>query len=415
MDVVSAPQSSRPAPTVWQNRTFLFVWLGHALSVIGDGFHSVALGLWVLQTTGSGAAMGTVMAVKVLSSILLGPIAGTVADRVDRRRLMIGMDLIRTVLVGLMAYLLTGSGAPFAVLVLLSGLTAACGQLFQPAFHASLIHIVGKDLTPKASGILMATNTLGLMAGPFLGGIVVGAFGGWAAMLADAVSFLLSAVLILMGGAFASPRADGPKEAGFWADLKGGFAYIRAQPFVRGIVITAPMINFFGNALGGVLLPVVAVKVWQASTFQFGLLEGAIPLGFATGVALFTKMVSNGRRRGMWMCAGILSGAAGLTVVPLMPGLNAALPLVVACGVALALPNLLFQVALQTEIPPDVQGRVFGTISSLVSLTNPLAFLVSGGLADLFGPVTTSVGAGLMLIASVVISFLLVPELRRYD
>lgn len=408
----AAPKAA-PA-SLWKNRTWLAIWIGHTISIIGDGFHSVALGLWVLQTTGSGTAMATIMAVRALTGVLLGAVAGTVVDRSDRRRLMVGMDLVRMVLVLVVAGLVARQGTPFLAIVVLSGLTSVAGQFFGPAMSASLANIVGKEHLPQASGTLQMTNTLAQVIGPFAGGTVVALWGGWTALIADAATFGISAVLILLGGYFASPKVE-KEHRPFWGDLKEGFRFIRGHGLARGVLTFAPATNFFGNALGGVLMPVIIVKVWQASAFEFGMAEAAFPLGFAIGAGLYMALAARFRRRGYWMFATMFLASALMTIVPLMPSTLPAIPLYILGGVFLAFPNVFFSVTLQTEIPTEVQGRVFGTLGSLLSGTAPLAFLVAGPMADAFSPVLVSIGFGLCLIATCVVGLFVAPALRDYN
>lgn len=410
---LTQPGTPGSRPALWRNRTFLFNWLAALTSVLGDGVHGVALALWVLQSTGSARSMGIVLAVRGIVAVALGPVAGTVADRVDRRKLMIGMDLVRVLTVGALAWLMVTPGIPFPAVVALAALTTAANQFFAPAFQSSLVNIVQKSDLPRATGLLQVSQTMGHVLGPVLGGTVVALAGGAAAMAGDAASFLLSAGLILAGGAFPSPR-QGSGSGSFWSEMRAGFRYVRGQPLVRGIVTLAPVVNFFANG-AMILLQVIAIKVWLASDVEFGAVEGAISLGFLLGGAAVMALGQKLRRRGRWMAAaGILTGTL-LTTVVRMPGVQWALPVLVALGVALAFINVLLQVALQSEVPTEMQGRVFGTMSSLAGMTAPVAFLVAGLLADQFPPVLVATISGVLLTAAMAAGFLLQPGLRDYQ
>lgn len=409
--VPESPTESRPS--LMRNRTFLSIWAGHAISVLGDGFNSVAMGLWVLQTTGSASAMATVVSVRVIVGILLGAVAGTVADRVDRRKLMIVMDLLRVGLVGAVAYLVFRSTLNIPVLLMLAGAIAVCGNFFSPAFQASLANIVDKEDLPKASSLLQMTNMLAQVIGPVLGGTVVGLFGGWTALTGDALSFLLSALAILAGGAFASPRQTPGEGRSFWADMKEGLNQIRQQPLVRSIVSLAPVVNFFGNSLM-VLIPVIAVKIWLTNSYQFGILNGALPLGFAVGAGLIMALSGKLKRRGYWMMIAMIAAGLLSALSALSPSFVIALPFGLGCGVALAVVNVLFQITLQAEVPTEVQGRVFGTLGSLVSIASPLSMMAAGFLADVFNPAHIAAFAGLGITVSALGGLLIFPALRAY-
>lgn len=402
-----------PAPSLWRNRTYVSILLGHIVSVLGDGFHSVALGYWVLKTTGSGTAMATIMSVRVVISILLGAVAGTVADRVDRRRLMIVTNVLRFFLVGALALLVTRDSVPFALMVGLYALMSICGNFFGPAFQASLTNIVDKENLPKASGTLQVATTLSQVVGPTLGGMVVGLFGASAAFTADASSFLVSAALILLGGAFLSPKRDTVSES-FWGNMKAGFGYIRKDDLVKSILAVAPLLNLFANALFGVLLPLIAVKVWLASSTQFGTMEAMFPLGMGIGAAAIMATVKKMKRRGLWMIGGIFAASVLAIGVPLSGSMTHVLPVMLALGAALALPNVILQIILQAEVPEDMQGRVFGTFGSLCNMATPLAFMAAGRLGDLYSPIALAVICGVCMTLVAVFSFFTAPALRNY-
>jgi len=359
--------------------------------------------------------MGTVMAVRIITTIVLGPVAGTVVDRSDRRRLMIAMDFLRVALVGGVAYLVAADSTSFPLILVLTGVISVCSQFFNPAFQASLINVVAKDDVTQASSMLQVGGTLGMVVGPLLGGMVVGFAGGEAALTVDAISFLVSAVLILIGGRFASPFRPATAATSFFVEMREGFAFIAGQPVIRSVAIIAPVINFFGNAIGGVLMPVLAVKVWLASPTEFGALESVFPLGFAVGAGLVMAFSKRMRRRGLLMFLSMLVASVLFTVVPLLPSVRAAMPFSLVAGMALAVPNVLLQVLVQSEAPAAVQGRIFGVMGSLLSVTTPAAFLLAGRLADLLSPVTVAVAAGVLLILSVLTSMGLSPVLRNHD
>lgn len=408
-----AAEKAESRSGLMRNRAFVAIWLGHTLSLLGDGFNTVALGLWILQTTGSAAAMGTVVAVRMIVGIALGAVAGTVVDRVNRRALMIAMDVARFVLILAAAWAVATPGTPFTLIVALSALTAAASAFFNPAFNASLVNIVGKDEVPRASSSMQVTNTLAQVAGPMLGGAVVGFWGGGAALTVDALTFLLSGLLILRAGYFPSPARDRRKSGSFWSDMKEGFQFVWAQPLIKTLVTTAPALNFFGNALG-ILFPVIAVKVWLVNSFQFGLLEAGIPFGFAVGAAVLMALSKKIRRRGLLILWGVVGmGFLSLLIVN-MPTANLALILTPLMGVTAAVANVLIQIIVQSEVPPAVQGRVFGTMSSFMMAASPASMLAAGLLSDLFSPVlVASVACAAILLLSGLM-FIMAPALRDY-
>ncbi|MFZ5827334.1 MAG: MFS transporter [Bacillota bacterium] len=412
--MASAMTTAAPAPSLFRNRTFVSLWLGQAISVVGDGFHSVALGIWVLQATGSASAMAMILSTRVVVSILLGAVGGTVVDRTDRRLLMISMHLIRFLTVGVIALLIRAGETSLLPIIALTAVTAVASAFFGPAFQASLVNIVAREDLPRASGLLQVTMTVGQIVGPFLGGAIVALFGGWAALSGDALTFLAAAIAVVIGGAFPSPRRNGGQQKSFWKDLTEGFRYVRHHQLAGSIMILAPVMNFFGNAIG-VLLPVIAIKIWLSTSIQFGLLEAMVPAGFAIGAVLIMANAKKLRRRGAWMMGGIAAAGAFISITALMPTVTAAMPVALLGGASLSVANVLLQVTLQAEVNPELQGRVFGTLGSLTNVASPLSMMAAGFLGDAFSPVLIAAAAGVMLTLVAAGGYLFSSGIRTYD
>jgi DHA3 family macrolide efflux protein-like MFS transporter len=412
--ILSAEQILVAARPLHKNRTYVFVLLGNLISILGDTFHSLALGYWVLQKTESGTAMALITALKITTGVLAGPFAGAVADRVDRRRLMITMDLARFVLVGLMIFMAGLPSLPYLPVVLTACAISVCNAFMQPAFSASLIQIVGREQVGQAEASRQTFSTLAIIVGPSLGGAVYALWGAPAAFGFDALSYVLLALCILAGGYFASPRAQGKgPRSSIWADMREAATALRSQPLIKALLMAAPLLNFFGNAAGTVTA-ILVIKEWRIDARLVGVMEGALPVGALLGGLLLMAYAKRMRRRGMTMGAlitviGVLMGA-----VPLV-GYWPTLPLMVVAGIGLAITNGLLSIMMREETPPEMQGRIFGLTGSISSAMAPVGTLVAGSLADLtgVGPVTIASGLGFTLLA--LIAWSIFPALRQYD
>jgi MFS transporter, DHA3 family, macrolide efflux protein len=409
----SAVQTQAPAAQgLWQNRTFLALLSGGTISALGDGFHTVAVGLWVLEGTGSAQAMGVLMATRILVTTLLGSLSGVISDRLDRRWLMITADLSRTALVFLMAWLVATGRSSFWLLVLLTAVIAVFGVLSTPAFQASLIHVVGADRVAPAASLLQVGSTGAMILGPVLGGAVVATTSGAVAFTFDALTFLTSALLVLLFTRFPSPRTAGEGRS-FLHDLIAGFRYTRERPVVLGLILCSPLVNFCtGVAL--VVGPVLALKVWNVDKVQYGAAQGLYPLGFMLGALLMMAVHKRLKPRGPWVIGTLTGVGAAMGITMLSPAFLTAIPGIIAIGVLLAIASILFQTTLRTEVPAEFQGRVFGFRDSLVNSATPLAMVLAGFLTDRIGPAAVGSGAGWLLMV-VALSFLVTfPAIRRY-
>lgn len=411
---MAAEPTQATARPLFENRTYLFILVGNIISIFGDTFHSLALAFWVLQTTHSGTAMAIVTAAKITTGVLAGPFAGAVADRVDRRRLMITMDLARVVLVGLMVLMVRLPHVPLLVVVLTACGIALCNAFMRPAFSASMINIVGREQVGQAQATLQTGTTLASIVGPSIGGAVFGAWGASVAFGADAASYLLSALCILAGGYFASPRSSGKgPRTSFWADMREGLGALRSQPLIKALMVAAPMLNFMGNAMSTVV-GILVIKEWMIEPKMVGVMEGSIPVGLLVGGLLLMATASKMRRRGLIMGGAILLSGLVMAPIPLfgywpMLGLN------VVDGLCMAVANGLVAIILQRETPPQMQGRVFGLLGSVAQAVAPVGTLMAGSLSDLTGagPIVIASGVGIVVLTA--LCWTIFPALRNYD
>jgi MFS family permease len=269
---------------LWRNRTFLSLFAAYTLSIFGGTFHTIALNIWILKTYDSATLMSAILITHLLISSCFASIAGTAADRMNRKKMMWISDLIRCVLViGLAAAIYVHP--PFWVIILLTALTALSGLFKGPAFNASLIDVVGKKNIQTATGAMSLADNIARTLGFAAGGVIVAAFGGVTAILIDAFMFLLSVILVVIVKDFPEHRAAFTAKTTFKQDFMTGFTYIWKEPFARAITILSPtLILFFTTTL--MIIQVMAIKEWRASPIEFGLIEASIPLGYMAGAGL---------------------------------------------------------------------------------------------------------------------------------
>lgn len=210
-----------PGTRLWRNRHFNIFWLGQTLSGLGDAFATVAIPLLVLQATGSVTQMGLVTAVFGLSQVMSGIFAGWLADRLDRRRLLILCDTLRTLL-----YLSIPLGwwlsGPHLWLIYVVVAAGSClAMIFQVTYITAIANLVDPDQLNEANGRLQATWAIAYIVGPILAGVISGIFGPGVAVLVDALSFAISALSLMLirlrpmmrGLPAAILRAETPEQA----------------------------------------------------------------------------------------------------------------------------------------------------------------------------------------------------------
>ncbi|ASA22502.1 MFS transporter [Paenibacillus donghaensis] len=416
---IPAPKNPAPLPlppSIWRNRRFLLLLGSFSISLFGNTFHSIALNLWVLQTTGSATKVALLTIINLVLSTLLGAVGGTVADRFNRRSIMLVTDLISCGLVLALALTVGLPSAPFALVAVLTGLTTASSLFQSPAYQASIVTVVGKEHVQQAVGLLNLSENLCRTLGFSAGGIFVAAFGAADAILFDGVTFILSFLLVLAVRTLPLPVRldDAPREErNFTRELAEGVRYIWEFPFARAVIVMLPSLTlFFMPSL--LLTQVMAVKVWNASPFQFGLMEACIPLGYMLGSGSIMLWGARLKKRGRLITAGLLALGPLYILLSGVTSAAAAIPLILLIGFMFSFSTLLIHIILRLEVSEALQGRVFGVLASIMSVAPPIGLTAVSYLSDLIspGPVMGCIG-GLLLLFGLIATFKL-KVIREY-
>ncbi|WP_052380427.1 MFS transporter [Paenibacillus camerounensis] len=363
-------EQPRMYPALHKNRVFLLLFSASTLSVLGNAFHALALSLWVLQETGSARMMSVLTISNLLLCSLLGSVTGTLADRMNRRTLILCSYLVQSLTVLAIAFTLTQQSPSYILIICLTGIVTAAGQFQAPAFQASLLPVVGKTYIQQAAGWMTLSENISRTTGYALGGIFVAAFGGAWAVFVDGMTFMLAFLLVAAAGAFAANSPVSTAHHSFKQDVTGGFRYIWSHSFARSILILLPVLTmFFLSCL--MLTQVMAVQVWRAAPLQFGLLESSIPLGYMLGSGVIILAGSKLKQRGKVISASLLLLGPLYLLLSFTSSMNTALPVILLIGFTFSFSTLLINIILRLEVPEELQGRMFGVLGSLMSVAPP--------------------------------------------
>src|ERR687889_1690044 len=267
-----------------RNARFLRLWIGQGTSFVGDAVSMVALVVLVVQVTGSASAVGGALVARLLPTIA-SPLAGVIADRVDRRLVLVASDLARAVLV--LGLVFARDLATIYVLVFFMGLART---IFNPTVRAAFPSVVGTGDLTRANALVGGTFSVSETAGPALGGLLVATVGVDAAFVLDSATYLFSAALLSL---IPVPRPRREEEdAGFVEDLRSGFAYLARSRVPLAIVLGAFLTVLTVNTT----IPAeifLARDTFGAGNTGYGLLVGLYGGGMVLGSAL---MVAFGDR-----------------------------------------------------------------------------------------------------------------------
>lgn len=391
-------------------RDFRLLWLGQAASQLGDRIHQIAMAWWVLQTTGSAAMMGALLVASSVPAIVLGPVAGPLADRMDRKTLMLACDLGRGALVTLMALLAVRHALSVPWLFVFAVVLASLGAVFMPASLAVVPSIVAEDSLLRANSLQeMTAQTAGIL-GPALGGLLVAGFGAPAAFGANAASFALSAVLLASMRRQPAPKSL--RAESYLDSLRAGLGCLRSRPALTSLLGAFAVANLFLAPIP-VLLPVFARSVFACGASGLGYLEGALGCGMVAS-ALFLSRGKDIRHKVALIALSFVVQGGFLAGMGLHPDFNGFLVGLFALGSALSALNVVCLSAFQRAIPGEQLGRFMGLLGAIVLGVMPLSYAAVGLLSARYSAGSLwAVSGALLILVGVFLTML--PGLRGFE
>jgi MFS family permease len=395
--------------SLWRNRNFRVFLTVQTLSSLGDSFSYVAIPLLVLHTTGSVTQMGLVTATTGVASIVTGLFAGLIADRTDRRRLLMICDAARCLLYGLipLAWLFA---SPVWLVYAVVPLAGAFSMIFQVTYVTVVPAIVAPGEITKANGHLYASYAMAGVGGPALAGVMASAFGPAWAIAVDAVSFAVSAVGVVLvrvgtdsggesGSASESESGKAPVRNGVRGEFLAGARFLWAHPVLRPLTVLLSLLTFLTFGLTDVIV--------YRLRHDLGHPDGTVGVVLSVGIIgtfAASALVARVRDRlgfgGSWIGAYTLAGVAVgclaiTTSVPVIAALGA---LVLFCTGTAGICSM----SLRQEVTPGhLLGRVTSAFWTIHSALGPLgAAAVTAAVAGFGVPATCLVvGSGMLLIA----------------
>jgi MFS family permease len=364
-------------------------------SGIGTWLAFVALAVDVWDRTESATWVSALLIADFLPSIVIGVAASSLVDRMNRRRLMIISDLVRVAVFAALIF----ADSPGQIVALAAVAGFATG-FFRPAVYAGLPNLVPDEDLPGANSIIQTIENLTLAAGPIAGGLLVAATGPDPAYAFNAVTFLVSAALIVRipGHLLQAAAAVG---RGYWRDLADGFALIRGSRALL-TVLAAWNVVMLATAGENVAEVVLAKEAFSAGDFGYGLLVGTTGFGLALGSLLAGSFLENRP------LASVYGGSIGLIAVGLVvaagaPNVWIAAVCVVFVGIGNGTAVVCNALLIQRGAPDELRGRAFTVLMSSNYVVLGLGMIAAGPLTDALGPrAIWALAGGLCAVAAVV-------------
>jgi MFS family permease len=378
------------------DRSFPLLLTALATSSVGDWLYNVALLAFVASRGGAGL-LGVVTAARVLPIVIAGPAAGALTDRVNRRVLMIGSDLLRAALMAGLV-LVAAAGLPLWLAPLLAALATLAGSAHPVCVSSTVPRLVEEADLPRANAARVAVSQTAIVLGPALGALLLAVSSPVVAFAVNGATFLVSAAItcaIGRAGAWRVPvdpqhRAPGAKQ------LTAGLRALRAAPEALRLAGADVACSAVYGTLT-VLLVAVGMRITH-STGGYGLLLGGYGLGGVLGALLVGRIGVQWRRA---LPLAVLAVCAPLPLLGVVGSLAPALALALLAGAGMVVAEVLSETAIQSQVPESMLGQVFGLV-----IPTSLAGIVVGALAA--GPLLALLGleASLVVVAVAVMAVL---------
>lgn len=390
-------------------RDYALFWAARVLAVAGATVTAVAVPVLTYQRSGSPLLTSAIAALQVLPYLVLGLVAGAVADRVSRRLLMVGGEVVSAA--ALASLVLVGSDVSVGHILVVATVVPTAFVWFDAAAFGALPAIVGRERIVQANSALWTATTLVGVGGPAVAGLVVAGWGATTALALDVAACLLAAALLAAIGVPTGPaRRDGPPTR-LWADMVEGLVFVLRHPVIRPLTLAGTLNSIAAGGVTG-LVVVLAVEQLDASADGDvpGLLLTAVAVGgFLAAVALprLLRVV----RLGVVTVGSLALGLPAVLVLAVAPGVPVAFAALLVWGLATTL-VVLNGISTRQQLTPDrLQARVNTSARMLAWGGTPFGALAAGAVAERAD--TTTALVGVAVVCAVAAAYAVVSGLAR--
>ena len=374
-------------------RTFIIIWMGQLMSMIGSGLIGFALGIWIYTETGQATPFAMTALFSILPRILLSPVTGAVTDRWNRKRIMLIADSLSGVATLVTAVLLLTGRMEIWMVYAISFFGSVFASFQQPAYSASIVLLVPKSQLTRANSMIQMGQAIETILTPILAGALIATIGMQGIIIIDAVTYLIALGTLIFVSIPQPERkevTEGEKPSLF-SDIAFGWRYLVERPGLLGLTFYFASVNFFLNICGVMIGPLI---LSFGSAASLGVAQTVMGVGMLAGSLLMSVWGGPKKKKINAVFAFIVLAAMGFFVAGLQPTLA-----FISAGVFILMFFIPFasgpsSAISAAKVAPEVQGRVAATRSMLGQSMMPIAFLLSGILADhVFNPLLVEGGA----------------------
>ncbi|MDO5518744.1 MAG: MFS transporter [Clostridium sp.] len=376
-------------------KDFTIMEIGQCISLFGNTLQRFALSLYILDITGSAAIFSILLSLTVIPQVILSPFGGAIADRFNKRNMMVVLDTISAIL--LTGFAVIVSKSPFSIINIgiLMFILSMIQSIYDPAVRASLPIIVEQDNLTKANSIVTSISALTNLAGPIAAGFLYGIYGIEIIFIINVISFTISAIMeIFLVIPHEKIAIKGFPIKVFVIDIKESLSYlIHEKKIIFYMLILASGINLFLTPTFTVGVPYVEKIIFGVSDELYGISEGIIGFGMICGALLATvvsKKVPIGQLHRLFILAALCIIGMGVTTLPAALDLQDSNMFIYSCftligfisSVIIININIISFTFMQIETPSHMMGKVMALVTSVSAALIPVGQVIYGVLYE---------------------------------
>ncbi len=375
-------------------KNFNILVLGQVISLFGSSIQRFALSLYLLDLTGSAGIFSAILALSMVPVVLISPIAGMLADRGNKKRLMIGLDSLSALLLLVYVWIVFNGQDHVLVIATVMVLLSTISTIYQPVVNTCVPLIVSRDHLVRANAIIQQVASLSQFLGPILAGLLYGFFGITGVVIINLVSFLFSALLELFLE-IPHQRREGQQsfKAAFMTDMKESYHYLRHENLiVCRMLLFSGFYNLFLVPVFSVATPYLIKVTFALSSEVYGWAEGMIALGMIVGGFIITYRPNHFHIKRVYQLLYLTSVSmmlmGGVVYLFHFGFIDAATSVVLftVCGMiimgVLGIANVLSAAYLYQAVDGAILGKILAFGSAFATLCIPLGQILFGGLLE---------------------------------
>lgn len=397
-----------------KNKNFIIIVIGQIISLFGNAIQRFSMSLYLLEFTGSTATFANILAISTIPYILFAPIAGRLSDNINRKKIMVYLDLFCSILIGVYAFILLRGNDSALIVGTVMFMLSICATLYGPAVIASIPQIVEEDKLTSANGVINQVGSIVNFVGPILAGILYGLLGIKVIVIINAVSFFVSAIMEMFldipdvvkdNSANKNKIAvDGNNEKILsmdfvkksFVDMKESFVYLKHEKkIVLGIIASYALCNIFLVPILSIVAPYFINVFLGLPSEVFGIVEAICVLGMILGgfwISVKPNMFS--MKKVHYTYFPMIAGVIVMSTLGFIKLNNYALAGIFALGglaimLSLSLSNVLTLTFIQKQVPGEMLGRVSAFSTAVATISVAPGQLLFGQVIDMGIPIGT--------------------------